>query len=85
MCGCFAARVGHDYPNAQAVIVASHPDGPRYRSGVTPTMLAYGEGATTAPSAASASRRAIADLLDHGRTPTARTEILAIRPRPGYG
>lgn len=77
----FAARVVHDYLNTRALVVASHPDGPRYRIRGDRTMLAEHEGATAAASAATASRRAIADLLDHGRTQITSTEIMAMMPR----
>ncbi len=77
----YATRVVHDYLNTRPLIVASDPDGPRYQIRGDRTMLDDDAGAIAAASAATASRRAISDLLDHGHTAITCGEILAVVPR----
>jgi Domain of unknown function (DUF4157) len=77
----YATRVVHDYLNIRPLIVASHADGPRYQIRGDRTMLDDDAGAIAAASAATASRRAISDLLDHGHTAITSSQILAMVPR----
>jgi hypothetical protein len=77
----YATRVVHDYLNTRPLIVASQPDGRQYQIRGDRTMLDDDAGAIAAASAATASRRAISDLLDHGHTAITCSEILAMVPR----
>jgi hypothetical protein len=77
----YATRVVHDYLNTRPLIVAGQPDGPRYQIRGDRTMLDDDAGAIAAAAAATASRRAISDLLDHGQTAITPGEILAMVPR----
>jgi hypothetical protein len=63
-----AAGVGHNHFNEQSLIVAAGADGDPFRLHGDRTLLAGGEGAYRAACAAQLSRRAIAELLDRGRT-----------------
>src|SRR6202034_996772 len=58
-----SAGVVHDYLNERSLVVASGPDGSRYRMWGDRAMFAGQAGAVEAATAAHASRRAIADLL----------------------
>jgi hypothetical protein len=77
----YATRVVHDYLNTRPLVVASHPDGPRYRIRGDRMMLDDDQGALAVASAATASRRAIADLLERGHTTITSSQILAMVPR----
>ena len=64
----FAAKVVHEYLNKHSLVVASAPDGPRFRLFGDHTLLASADGARRAAQAATASRRAITELLHDGET-----------------
>jgi hypothetical protein len=68
-------KVAHEYLNKQSLLVASGPDGPPFRLHGDHTLLAGGEGTLRAARAAQASRRAIAELLDHGETEVSSWDI----------
>jgi hypothetical protein len=70
-----AAKVVHEYLNKHSLVVASAPDGPRFRLFGDHTLLASGDGAWCAAQAATASRRAISDLMRHGETAISSWEI----------
>lgn len=70
-----AAKVVHDYLNKHSIVVSSAPDGPRFRLFGDRTLLATGDGAWRAAQAATASRRAISELLHYGETTVSSWEI----------
>ena len=70
-----ASKVVHDYLNKHSLVVSSAPDGPRFRLFGDRTLLASSEGAWRAAQAATASRRAIAELLHQGATTVSSWEI----------
>ena len=70
-----ASKVVHDYLNKHSLVVSSAPDGPRFRLFGDRTLLVSGDGAWRAAQAATASRRAIADLLHDGATAVSSWEI----------
>jgi hypothetical protein len=63
-----AVKVAHEYLNKHSLVVASAPDGPRFRIYGDHALLASHEGALRTAQAAAQSRRAIADLLRDGET-----------------
>ena len=70
-----ASKVVHEYLNKHSLVVSSAPDGPRFRLFGDHTLLASGDGAWCAAQAATASRRAISDLLHYGETAISSWEI----------
>jgi len=70
-----SAGVVHDHLNERSLVVASGPDGSRYRMWGDRAMFAGQAGAVEAATAAHASRRAIADLLATGDTDIASRQI----------
>lgn len=70
-----AAKVVHDYLNKHSLVVSSAPDGPRFGLFGDRTLLASGDGAWRAAQAATASRRAISELLRYGETTVSSWEI----------
>jgi hypothetical protein len=70
-----SAKVVHEYLNKRSLVVASAPDGPRFRLYGDHTLLASGEGAWRAAQVATTSRRAISELLRHGETTISSWEI----------
>jgi hypothetical protein len=70
-----AVKVAHEYLNKRSLVVASGPDGPAFRIYGDHTMLASAAGAERAATAAAASRRAIAELLETGTTSVCSREI----------
>src|SRR5580704_775745 len=81
-----SAGVVHNYLNERSLVVASSPDGFRYRMWGDRAMFA-GEGGATGPggaveaaTAAHASRRAIADLLATGETDVSSRQIFESLP-----
>jgi hypothetical protein len=77
----FAAKVVHEYLNKHSLVVASAPDGPRFRLFGDHTLLASGDGAWHAAQAATASRRAISELLHDGETTVSSRDISDSFPR----
>jgi hypothetical protein len=75
-----AAKLVHDYLNERSLIVSSGPEGPRFRLGGDHTLLTGGEGTRRAAQAAEASRRAISELLDQGKTDVSSWEIFESFP-----
>jgi hypothetical protein len=79
-----AAGVVHGYFNSRSLVVASHSDGPRYRIWGDRTMFTPGPdaaaGTARAAEAASASRRAISELLRRGGTGITSREIFESFP-----
>jgi uncharacterized protein DUF4157 len=71
----FAAKVVHEYLNKHSLVVASAPDGPRFRLFGDHTLLASGDGACRAAQAATASRRAITELLRGAESPVSSQDI----------
>lgn len=76
----FAAKAAHDYLNKRSLVVSSGPDGPRFRLYGDGTLLKGGDGALRAAKAATASRRAISELLRYGETKVENREILESFP-----
>lgn len=70
-----AVKVAHEYLNKHSLVVASGPDGRRFRIYGDHTLLASHEGALRTAQAAALSRRAIADLLRDGETPVDSWDI----------
>jgi len=70
-----AVKVAHEYLNKRSLVVASGPDGPPFRLHGDHTLLAGGDGALRAARAAEASRRAISELLRHGKTEVSSWDI----------
>jgi hypothetical protein len=70
-----SAKVVHEYLNKCSLVVSSGPAGPRFRLHGDHTLLASGEGAWRAAQAATASRRAISELLHYGETAISGWEI----------
>jgi hypothetical protein len=75
-----SAGVVHDHLNERSLVVASGPDGSRYRMWGDRAMFAGQAGAVEAATAAHASRRAIADLLATGETDIASRPIFESLP-----
>ncbi|HEX4087304.1 MAG TPA: DUF4157 domain-containing protein [Trebonia sp.] len=75
-----AVKVAHEYLNAHSLVVSAGPLGPRFRLNGDHTLLAGPAGALRAATAASASRRAIAELLRDGETSVDSREILDLFP-----
>jgi hypothetical protein len=75
-----SSSVVHDYLNSRSLVVASGPDGPRYRIWGDRRMLAGSAGALRAAAAAHTSRRAITDLLTRGETDIATRRIFESMP-----
>jgi hypothetical protein len=75
-----AAKVAHDYLNKRSLVVSSGPDGSPFRLYGDHTLLASGDGTIRAAEAATASRRAISELLRHGETKVSSWEIFASFP-----
>jgi hypothetical protein len=75
-----ASKVVHDYFNERSLIVSCGPEGPRFRLGGDHTLLTGGEGTRRAAQAAEASRRAISELLDQGKTGVSSWEIFESFP-----
>jgi hypothetical protein len=71
----FAAKVVHEYLNKHSLVVASAPDGPRFRLFGDHTLLASGDGAYRAAQAATASRHAITELLHGAESPVSSQDI----------
>jgi hypothetical protein len=75
-----STRVVHDHLCERSLIIASRPDGPRYRIRGDGTMHTDEAGAVQAVTAACASRQAIADLLSRGETEISSRQIFASMP-----
>jgi Domain of unknown function (DUF4157) len=71
----FASKVVHEHLNKHSLVVSSAPAGPRFRLFGDHTLLASADGAWRAAQAASASRRAISDLLRDNETTVSSWEI----------
>jgi hypothetical protein len=76
-----SAGVVHDYLNQRSLVVASRPDGTRYRMWGDRAMFVGEAAAVQAATAAHASRRAIADLLVKGETDITSRRIFESMPR----
>jgi hypothetical protein len=70
-----ASKVVHEYLNKHSLVVSSAPDGPRFRLFGDHTLLASDDGAWAAAQAATASRRAISELLHYGETTVSSWDI----------
>jgi hypothetical protein len=70
-----SAGIAHAHFNNGSLVVASRPDGPRYRLWGDRTLFAGEEGAAQAAAAAHASRQAITELLEKGHTGITSREI----------
>ena len=70
-----SAGIAHALFNKGSLVVASRPEGPRYRLWGDRTLFAGEEGAAQAALAAHASRQAITELLEKGHTSIASREI----------
>ena len=75
-----AAGVVHRYLNANSLVVAAGVDGERFRLAGDYTLLTSPEGAHRAATAASASRRAVAELISRGRTDVMVGEVFDAFP-----
>ncbi len=76
-----SAGIVHAYFNKNSLVVASRPEGPRYRLWGDRTLFAGEEGAAQAAIAAHASRQAIAELLEKGHTDITSRTIFERFPR----
>jgi hypothetical protein len=76
-----SAGIAHAHFNKGSLVVASQPDGPRYRLWGDGTLFAGEAGAAQAALAAHASRQAIAELLEKGHTDITSREIFEHFPR----
>jgi hypothetical protein len=70
-----APKVVHDHLNEHSLVVSAAPDGARFRLFGDHTLLASNDGAWRAAQAATASRRAISELLRDGETTVSSWEI----------
>ena len=70
-----AVKVAHEHLNKRSLVVATGPDGPRFRLHGDHTLLAGGAGTLRAARAAEASRRAISELLRRGETEVSSWDI----------
>ena len=77
-----AVKVAHEYLNAQSLVVAAQPSGPRFRLNGDHTLLAGAAGARQAAEAAATSRQAITELLRDGATSIDPWDI--VDRFPGY-
>jgi hypothetical protein len=75
------AGMVHDYLSKRPLVVADRPDGPRYQIRGDRTMLADGARPLQAAAAAYASRRAIEDLLEKGKTDITSGQLFHSMPR----
>lgn len=76
-----SAGIVHAHFNNGSLVVASRPEGPRYRLWGDRTLFAGQEGAVQAALAAHASRQAITELLEKGHTSITSREIFECFPR----
>ena len=75
-----SAGTVHAHFNKDSLVVASRPEGPRYRLWGDRTLFAGQEGAMQAALATHASRQAITELLDKGHTDITSREIFEYFP-----